>query len=208
MSREDNMVELGQIEKPSVESFAGKRKLYCVPNVYPLEEAPDDYKELFNKYWDEAAEQIEKLETIGKVKKIFCESIFVQGEEALALIEQMNERILGIIKKKIEEGAAFLAMENEELFGPFTDWGNCLRVVRTKEVFTKVLESYMEFMEKRLKHILDFIEKNLSADEAGLLIIRDEDRVKLQFPKDIEVFLVTPPSYDSIMKWLREKFKP
>jgi hypothetical protein len=38
-----------------------------------------------------------------------------------------------------------------------------------------------------------------------LLIIKDEDRAKLQFPSDIEVFLVTPPSYDDIMRWFREK---
>jgi len=27
----------------------------------------------------------------------------------------------------------------------------------------------------------------------------------LQFPKDIEVFLITPPSYDDILRWLRDK---
>jgi hypothetical protein len=37
--------------------------------------------------------------------------------------------------------------------------------------------------------------------------MRDEDRVRLQFPNDIEVFLVTPPSYDDIVRWFREKKK-
>jgi hypothetical protein len=35
--------------------------------------------------------------------------------------------------------------------------------------------------------------------------MKDEDRSKLQFPKDIEVFLITPPSYDDIIRWFREK---
>jgi hypothetical protein len=201
------MVELGQIEKPTAESFAGKRKLYCIPNVYPVEDAPDEYKELFNKYWDEVTQQLEKLEAIGKVKKIFCENIYVQGEEALNILAKINDQALQIFKKKIEEGAVLLPVESEEIFGPFMDWGNCLRVVRTKEVFAKVLEFYTELLDKRLQHILQVIESNLSEGEAGLFIIRDEDRVRLQFPKDIEVFLVTPPSYDSILKWIREKWK-
>jgi hypothetical protein len=52
---------------------------------------------------------------------------------------------------------------------------------------------------------MDVINTRLSGAEAGLLIMKDEDRAKLQFPADIEVFLVTPPSYDDIMRWLREK---
>ncbi len=201
------MVELGQIEKPTAESFAGKRKLYCVSNVYFVEDAPDEYKELFNKYWDEVIQQLEKLEAIGRARKIFCENIYVQGEEALNILAKINDRALQIIKKKIEEGAVLLPVESEEIFGPFMDWANCLRVVRTKEVFTQVLEFYTELLDKRLRHIMEVIESNLSEGEAGLFIIRDEDRVKLQFPKDVEVFLVTPPSYDSILKWIREKWK-
>ena len=201
------MVELGKIEKPAAESFAGKRKLYCTPNVYPIEDAPDEYKELFNKYWDEVAQQIEKLEAAGKVKKIFCENIYVQGEEALNLLTKINDRAVQIIKRKIEDGAVLLPVESEDIYGSFIDWGNCIRVVRRKEVFDKVFEFYTDILNKRIQHILNVIESNLSEGEAGLVIIRDEDRVKLQFPKDIEVFLVTPPSYDSILKWIRERWK-
>jgi hypothetical protein len=201
------MVELGQIEKPAAESFAGKRKLYCMPNIYPVDEPSDEYKGLFDKYWDEVAEQIEKLEAIGKIKKIFCENIFLNGEEALDVLAKINERALQIIRKKIEQGAVLLPVESEEIFPSFLDWGNCLRVVRTKEVFAKVVEFYTELLDKRLQYILNVVESNLAEGEAGLFIIRDEDRVKLQFPKDIEIFLITPPSYDGILKWIREKFK-
>ena len=51
------------------------------------------------------------------------------------------------------------------------------------------------------------IEGNLAEGEAGMLIMKNEDRAKLQFPSDIEVFLVTPPSYDDILRWFREKAK-
>jgi hypothetical protein len=201
------MAELGQIEKPGTESFTGKRKLYCVPNIFPLYDPPEDFKELFNKYWNEVDQQIEKLEVAGKVKKIFCEMVYTEKEEMMEILGRFNERVQQIVKKKVEEGGTLLPLEDKEIFGPYIDWGNCLRVVSTQEVFTKILEYYTEFAMKRLQHILSVIDSNLTEAEAGLLILKDEDRAKLQFPGDIEVFLVTPPSYDDIMRWFREKWK-
>lgn len=199
------MVELGQINRPNAEDFIGKKKLYCVANPYTIEGAPDDYKELVNKYWDEVVQQIEKIEVAGKIKKIFCEIIYEEGDDALNILTKVNERIPQIIRKKLEEGGTLIPLESKEIFGPYTDWGNCLRVVFTKEVFTKVLEFYTEFSEKRLQHIMNLVLNNLLEAEAGLLIMKDEDRAKLQFPKDIEVFLITPPSHDDIIRWFRER---
>jgi hypothetical protein len=199
------MVELGQIQRPLADEFSGKRKVYCVANIYPVEEAENYYHELVRKYWDEVAQQIEKVETAGKVQKIFCEIIYQQGDEALNVLGTINERMLQIIKKKLEEGSTLIPLENKEILGPYTDWSNCLRVVFTKEVFSKILEFYKEFSEKRLQHFMSVIDSNLAEAEAGLLFMKDEDRSKLQFPKDIEVFLITPPSYDDIIRWFREK---
>lgn len=199
------MVELGQIQRPQAEEFSGKRKLYCIANIYPIEEAESDYRELVTKYWDEVALQIEKIEAAGKAQKIFCEIVYQQGDEALDVLGRINEQMVQIIKKKIGEGSTLVPLESKEILGPYTDWGNCLRVVFTKEVFTKILEFYKEFSEKRLQHFMSVIDSNLNESEAGLLFMKDEDRSKIQFPKDIEVFLITPPSYDDIMRWFREK---
>ena len=201
------MAELGQIEKPRTESFTGKRKLYCVSNIYPVYDPPDDFKELFDRYWNEVDQQVEKLEAAGKVKKIFCEMVYTQKEEIMEILGRFNERVRQIVKKKVEEGGTLLPLEDKEIFGPYIDWGNCLRVVSTQEVFTKILDYYTELATKRLQHILSMIDKNLGEEEAGLLILKDEDRAHLQFPGDIEVFLVTPPSYDDITRWFREKWK-
>lgn len=199
------MVELGKIERPDAGAFSGKRKLYCVANIYPLKDAPDDYNALVNTYWDEVMQQVEKLEAAGKVKKIFCEIVSGEGDNALDILSKMNERVTGIIKKKMEEGGTLVPVEKEEILGPYSDWGNCLRVVFTHEVFSRILEFFTDLSGKRLEHIMDVINTRLSESEAGLLIMKDEDRAKLQFPADIEVFLVTPPSYDDIMRWFREK---
>ena len=200
------MVELGQIQKPEAAEFSGKRKLYCIASVYPVEGAPEEYKELVGKYWDEVLSQIEKIETAGKAKKIFCELIPEGKEEVIDFLNKINEGLYRLVRKKLDEGGELVPLESEEIFGPYTDWSNCLRVVFTREVFAKVMEFYTELAEKRSRHILELIEKKLAGSEAGLLIMKDEDRAKMQFPKDIEVFLITPPSYDDIMRWLRDRF--
>ena len=200
-------MRLGQIERPAAGEFVAKRKLYCVSNVYSLKDAPEDYKGLFEKYWDEVTEHLERLEAAGKVQKIFCENITSPGEEAFDILARINERALRAIKKKIGEGAVLVPVEMEELLGPFLDWANCLNIVRTREVFEKVMEFYSELAEKRLRHAKEVIEGNLLEGEAGMLVMRDEDRMRLQLSPEIEVFLVTPPSYDNILKWFREKMK-
>lgn len=201
------MAELGRIERPIAENFKEKRKLYCVPNIYPIVDATDDYYGLVEKFWNEASQQIDMLEAAGKIKKIFCESLFVQGQDAFDALEKLNKNALKIVKKRVDEGAILLPIEREEIFGPFVDWANCLSVIRTKEVFERVYEFYTECSDRRIKYIQNVIETNLSDKEAGLLIMSDEDRVRLQFPNDIEVFLVTPPSYDDILRWVRDKMR-
>ena len=200
------MVELGKIQKPDADEYAGKKKLYCVANIYTIHDAADEYKKLVSKYWDEVAQQIEKIEAAGKINKIFCELISEKDDEEMKFLAHINERIAGIITKKKEEGGTLIPLEDKEILGPYTDWGNCLRVVFTKEVFMKVLEFYNDLSQKRLDKILDVISSNLLEQEAGLLIMKDEDRSKLQFPKDIEVFLITPPSYDDLMRWIRDQY--
>jgi hypothetical protein len=200
-------VELGKIEKPAVEGFAAKKKLYCISNVYSAEGAPDDYKALFEKYWDEVAEHLDRVESAGKVNKIFCEHVSSTGDQAFDVLMSIAEPAVRVIKKKTAEGAVLLPLEKEELLGPFLDWANCLNIVRTREVLEKVIGFYSELAEKRLSHAKEVIEGNLMEGEAGMLIMRDEDRMRLQFPADVEVFLVTPPSYDDIMKWFRGKMK-
>ncbi len=199
------MIDLGKIEKPDVERYAGKRKLYCVRNVYLMGNAPDEYKGLYHKYWNEAVQQIKNIEVAGKITKIFCESIYLSGDEALDVIDRLSERAGELIKRKIEEGGTLLPLEKKEIFGPFLDWSNCLMLVRTKEVFDKVHGFYTELLNKRFQHILNVLESNLNKGESGLLIIREEDRERIRFPADIELFLVTPPSYDDLLKWFRER---
>jgi hypothetical protein len=201
------MVELGRIAKPSLDNFAGKRKIYTVRSVYLPENPHEEYKNLFQKYWDEVSVQIEKIEAAGKIRKIFCEHIVSAEEDALDAFARVNERAAHLIRKKMVEGVTLLPLETEEIYGPLLDWRNCLQVVRTRKVFEQVLDFYTELLNSRFQYISDVIEKNLAEEEAGLLILREEDRLRLWFPDDIEVFFVTPPSYDDILQWIRGEVK-
>lgn len=201
------MAELGKIDKPDVESFEGKKKLYFVRNLYIMKNSPEDYTKLFHTYWDEVDRQVEKMEAAGKITKVFCETLISHNEGALEKLSTMNERVVQLIKKKMSTGVSLLPLEKEELFDPFLDWSNCLMVVRSREVFDRISQFYSEALQRRFDHILEVIKGNLDEGESGLLIMRDEDRVKLQFPKDIELFLVTPPSYDDILRWVRHQLE-
>ncbi|MBZ0154586.1 MAG: hypothetical protein K8I29_00035 [Alphaproteobacteria bacterium] len=201
------MVELGRVGKPEVAAFAGKKKLYCIRNVFSTPDSPEEYRDLVDRYWEEVTQQLEKLEIAGKTRKIFYESIYIQGEEALQLLDETNPPAARIVRKRMEEGAVFFPLEKEEIFGPYLDWGRCLGVVATQEVFDQVRGFYTEYENRRFEHIMQVILDNLAEGEAGLLIMRDEDRMKLQFPSEIEVFLVTPPPYDNLVRWLRERMQ-
>lgn len=201
------MAELGKIERPAAENYIAKKKLYCVPHVLPFKDAPDDYRRLVETYWHEVAGHIERLEAAGKVRTILFEGVLGDGEEAFDALAALNELALEIVKKKVAEGAALLPLEDPGVFAVFIDWANCINIVRTREVFDKIFEFYKEAAEQRLRHIEKVIADSIAEGEAALLIIRDEDRMKLRLPKDLEVFLVTPPSYDDIVRWVRERMQ-
>jgi len=199
------MVELGRIERPEAKSFSGRKKLYYVPNIPPVKDAEEEYNNLVNKFWDDVETQLGRLETAGKVSKILCENLYDHGEDALKTLININERAHNLVKKKVDEGATIMPIEDKDILDTFVDWRNCLAIIRSREAFNKIYEFYNEAFERRLKHIKEAIERSLSEGEAGLLIIGDEIRVKLQLPREIELFLIMPPSYDDLMRWLRER---
>ncbi|MFQ6121802.1 MAG: hypothetical protein ACE5LA_01910, partial [Dehalococcoidales bacterium] len=68
--------QLGKIEKPEAEHFTGKRKLCLIPLIFCGEDAPAEYVEKFNLYWEQVVQHVANLESkIGKVSHIYHESI-------------------------------------------------------------------------------------------------------------------------------------
>lgn len=200
------MVELGKIQRLNVEEFKGKRRLFCIPNIFIPDEKDEDLKNLVEKYWYEAISHVEKLEKLGFVTKIFVETIFIDGQDAVDVIRDTNPYLYILIERKVSEGAIVLGIENPETFGAFIDWGNCLRVVKTSAVMQQVFNFFNEVVQRRIEEISIKINESLQDGESAILILRDQDRVKLSLPRDIEIFLVVPSVYDDILRYLRDKF--
>lgn len=197
--------KLGKIEKPPAEEFKKGRKLYFIPLIYCGKEAQVEYREKFNKYWNQVETQMTDLELkLGRINKIYHELIPVGGDDGIKVIEELNEKSCQIIKNRIDKGAQLEATEESELLTEFMDWSKCLAAgLQNQRVFVKVYESYTEASKKRNEHITTKIAETLKADEAGILFMREGHQV--QFPPDIQIFYVAPPALDEIKRWLRDR---
>jgi len=197
--------QLGKIEKPEAGQFKEGKKLYLVPLIFSGEDTPAEYKERCHRYWQQVAEQLASLEEkIGKVNRVYHESISLSGEEGMKLAEKINQSCYQIAKSKCDNEATFEAFEDRELLEEIIDWERCLLLgFVTVKVASKVSEFYTETSKKRYEFMVSRITETLKDNEAGLLFITEGHR--LQFPKDIEVFSISPPGLDEIHRWLRDE---
>jgi hypothetical protein len=197
--------QLGKIERLEVEYFTQGKKLYLVPLVYSGEEAPDEYKQKCSRYWQQVAEQLTNLASkIGRVNRIYHESIFQCGEDGMKAMERLNPSSYHISKTQCDNGAIFETIEERELFEEVMDWQRCLMLgFISDKVASKVSEFYVEAAKKRNEFMAKKISETLKDNEAGLLFIREEHSV--QFPSDIEVFSIFPPALDEIHRWYRDQ---
>ena len=199
------MTEIGKINKPDVEKYKNRKKIYFVRNLYLPKNATDQYKNIFDRYWKEVDEHLAKIEVAGKIDKIYCESLYMSGEDAMRVLKSMNAALEKIIKNKIDAGAELLPLEDKEIFGSYVDWNNCMMVIRTSKVYDKVQEELTAVIRDRFKHIKSVLESGIGEAEAALLLMRSEDRDSLELSDDIEVFVISPPAYDDLMKFLRDR---
>jgi frataxin-like iron-binding protein CyaY len=197
--------ELGQINKPEAQRFKHTRKIFLVPLIYSAKDAPTEYIEKFDLYWQQVNEHIENLETkLGKIKRVYHESITIADENSLQIMERLNPKSCQITRQKIQNGAKIEVIEDRQLAEECMDWERCLLIgLLSDAVVKKVSESYVDAARKRYEHISKRIDKTLQADEIAILFIREGSMI--QFPKDVEVFSVAPPALDEIHRWLRSR---
>ena len=197
--------ELGKIEKPAAEQYRGQRKIYLVPLVFAPRQPSPEYADLYERYWTGVREHLLKLEgSIGPIARVYHEGVGLAGEEGLALAEQVNEKSGSIARGKVEAGASFEALEDQELVSESFDWQRCLLAgLESRKVAELAWSSYNETVRQRYELMARRIDETLKPEEAGLLFISEEHRV--QFPSDIRVFYVAPPALDEIHRWLRDQ---
>lgn len=196
---------LGKIEKPEAKEFISKRKLYLVPLIFIGKNAPKDYAEKYECYWEQVSEHLANLEAkLGGVGHIYHESVYQAGKEGLEAIQKFNTASGRMAKEKSEAGGLIEAVEDRALAEESLDWERFILLgFISQKVAQQVSELYVEALRKRYEHIVKQIDETLGADEAGLLFIREGHLA--QFPEDIEVFSVSPPALDEIHRWQREQ---
>ena len=196
---------IGKLEKPEAEKFREKRKLFFVPLLYAGEGVPQELEEKLDRYWSEVREQLRKLEEkLGRAKRIFHELIYSPGEEGLKALEKLNARSYQLAKAECEDGAELWPIEERELTEEWLDWQRCLLAGLISEKARKrVLDFYLEAERKRYEHMARRIDEGLREKEVGILFIREGHRI--QFPADVEVFSIYPPSLDEIHRFLQER---
>jgi hypothetical protein len=197
--------ELGKIEKPTVASFKEGRKLFFLPVVYSGENAPEGLTQLTNKYWDQAARQIEELTAkLGAIKKIYHELVDSGGEQGLDVIKELNDKSYVLIKSLTNKEAKLEGFEDTEILTEYMDWNRCLMIgLQNSKVITKVYELYSETGTKRNSQLAKTIDDTLKPNEIGLLLMRENHQVK--YPTDIQIFYISPPALDEIKRFIRQQ---
>ncbi|MBM3156354.1 MAG: hypothetical protein FJ004_03610 [Chloroflexi bacterium] len=197
--------ELGKIERPSVESFKGARKLFFIPLVFSPRQLEGELLQMVFRYWDQVESQLTGLELkLGSVKKVYHELVPSGGDEGSKIIEELNSTSYEVVRSRLERGAQLEGLEDTDLLTESMDWTRCLAMgLQNEKVFSKVYEFYTQAQNKRNEHIAKRIDETLKEGECGVLLMREGHHV--QFPPDIEVFYVSPPGLDEIKRWLRTK---
>ncbi len=195
---------LGQIERPEVGSFRGRRKLLVVFLVFGHPSAPAEYSERFDRYWSQVGEHLSKLVArLGTVRHVYHESVWEHGEAGLALLEKMGSRSHEVARRLCADGAALEALEEFELAAELSDWERfVLQGFSSSKVADLVRDLYTGALKQRNEHAIGVIDSTLGEEEVGLLFVREGHG--LQFPSNIEVFSVVPPAFDELQRWLRD----
>lgn len=196
--------ELGKIEKPGVEEFESGRRLYFVPVIYAGSDSPEEYLEKYNRYWNQVEDQVSSLELkLGRVSRLYHELVTVSGEGGVKTIKELNGKSYDVVVNRLDKGAQLEAIDADDLLAEIMDWSRCLTIgLQNRKVFSQVYESYLEASQKRNEGVIKKIDETLGPDEIGILFMREKH--DLQFPNDIRVFYVAPPSLDEINRWLRD----
>lgn len=197
---------LSQIPRPQADRFRDRKKLFLVPIYVMPPDGPPDGLELVERYWSEVRDSIANLErSLGPASRVYHELIYAAGEDGLAQVDMMNPQGAAFIRAMCQSTAALHALEDAELVHEHTDWQRVLSLgPASQKVFAAALEGYQSTLQARYDRISEKLSEDLSEGDAAALFIREDHRV--QFPADVQVFFVAPPSLDNLKRWLESYF--
>lgn len=196
-----------QIPKPEAVQYSGSRKLLLVPAYIFSPEVPEDGKKILASYWSEVEEQILNLQTaLGTVTRIYHEGLCYDGDAAIKILAGLNPYANSFIERLSGSSSTIIATETRAIMEENADWQKCLTVGLMSETVREIaINGYQNSTAKRFEHIGSTIDETLNDKEVGVLFIREDHKV--QFPKDIQVFYVAPPSLDNLKRWIEDQVR-
>ena len=201
------MTTIGQMPKPEAEKFREDRKLLLIPLLVSFPGLPEEGQRILERYWSDVRDQIENMERrIGSIKHIYHEAIDSSDDGGLKTLDDMNPVVSGFVRTLCRSGATMEATEDRALLEESTDWQRCLTIgLMSEKVLKLASDGYQESTKLRYEHIARRIDTTLGENESGALFIGKDHRV--QFPTDVQVFYVSPPSLDEYRRWAEEQMR-
>lgn len=198
---------LSQIPRPSASSYEGKKSLFLVPNYIVAPGMPGEAQELIEKYWSEVRDSIGNLErSLGTVSKVYHEMICADGDEGLQHLEILNPTACTLVRAMCQSTATMRQLEDAELVAEHSDWQRILSMgPASQKILQASIEGYQETLSDRYLAIASRVSEDLVEGECAVLFIREDHTV--QFPTDVQVFYVAPPSLDALKRWLDDYFR-
>jgi hypothetical protein len=191
-----------QLPKPDAGQYSEDRKLFLVPNFMIPPNAPKEVQDLLEGYWSEVRSHIENLErSLGKVTHVYHEIVYSYGDEGLGMLQEVNPKGSAFIQVLCQSDAKLEAAEDKDLVEESMDWQRCLTIgLASEKVAKTAMEGFQEATQGRFDHIAKKIDDTLKVGESSVLFIGEGHRI--QFPSDVRVFYVAPPSLDALKRWL------
>lgn len=197
-----------RIPKPEAGRFKDGRKLFLVPALLLPPQPSDEGRHLLERYWSEVRDQVEGLErSIGKVTHVFHEALHVGGDEGINLLQQLNPQGSSFVQAMCLSDAQLEATEDLAALEESADWQRCLSIGLVSDVVRSMaVEGHQQATSRRYEHIAGRIDETIEGSESGILFIREDHRV--QFPSDLQVFYVAPPTLDELKRWIDDLMRP
>jgi hypothetical protein len=201
------MTTITQIPKPDAEKFREDRKLLLVPLIVAMPGMPDEGQQILDRYWSQVREHIENMERrLGTIKHVYHEAVYASDDGGLKMLDDMNPAISAFVRTLCRSGASMESTDERALLEESSDWQRCLSIgLMSEKVYKLALDSHQEATKLRYEHIGQRIDTTLADKEIGVLFIGQDHRV--QFPTDIQVFYVSPPSLDEYRRWAEEQMR-
>ena len=169
-----------------------------VPLVTIPPQLEEQISELADTHWGQIRQQLQNLEkSLGTIRHVFHELIHDEGEAGVQLLSQISPRSASLVKEITDSSGHLEQTEDQDLLFELSDWQRCLSMgLVSQKVSSLASESYQTAMNDRYVHIGAKIDEVLEEDGVAALFIAEDHRV--QFPSDIQVFYVSPPTQNQL----------